>query len=92
MSSTQIVVTASTPMAEDNEHMQNFETTNREEEVAGAVESAQGKSASGVVAVEAKDEPAQVTTTSEKVVANKEVASELEDEFTKLESLKESYA
>lgn len=92
LSSTQIVVTASTPMAEDDEHMQNFETTNREEEVAGAVESAQGKSASGVVAVEAKDEPAQVTTTSEKVVANKEVASELEDEFTKLESLKESYA
>jgi len=82
-------------MVEDDEHMQNFETASqKEEEASGAGESATGESASSApTTAETKEEqPVEGTIASEKVADDKEVAKELEDEFVKLESLKESYA
>ena len=107
LSTTQIVVTACTPMVEDDEHMQNFETANQEEKEkakekegdgSSAVESAGGESASGAgaAAAGADDDASIATNKSDKsdksVTGRKETSSELEDEFVKLESLKESYA
>jgi len=104
LSTTQIVVTACTPMVEDDEHMQNFETANQEEKEkakekegdgSSAVESAGGESASGAgAAAAAADDDASIATdkSDKSVTGRKETSSELEDEFVKLESLKESYA
>jgi len=120
LSSTQIVVTASTPMIDDDEHMQSFATadTNQKEEkdqsetpvpaaevpaaevpaaeVPAAEVSTAEVSAAEVSAVKepnaAVSEELPKIEASEKEQKDREILSELDDEFVKLESAKESYA